>query len=167
MRKFIPFLLMLMISLAMHAQKQTYSNVKEGVSFTYPSKFQKSSIQSASHMLLKLESGNQTIALSKWNYGLDASYTIWNEEIVQLTKENVRRTGASLISIDKRYLNTTQGKKKALVSIVNMRQNNMHAVTYQFLHKGDLWQIVIANSGTYNKALLSTYDDYIGGLSLK
>ena len=118
-------------------------------------------------MLLKLESGNQTIALSKWNYGLDASYTIWNEEIVQLTKENVRRTGASLISIDKRYLNTTQGKKKALVSIVNMRQNNMHAVTYQFLHKGDLWQIVIANSGTYNKALLSTYDDYIGGLSLK
>lgn len=167
MKKFIPFMLLLMVSLAMQAQKQTYSNTREGVSFTYPSKFQKSNIQGASHMLLKLESGNQTIALSKWNYGLDASYTIWNEEIVQLTKENVKRTGASLISIDKRYLNTIQGKKKALVSIVNMRPNNMHAVTYQFLHKGNLWQIVIANSGTYNKALLSTYDSYISGLSLK
>lgn len=158
---------MLMISLAMHAQKQTYSNVKEGVSFTYPSKFQKSNIQNASHMLLKLESGNQTIALSKWNYGLDASYTIWNEEIVQLTKENVQRTGASMISIDKRYLNTMQGKKKTLVSIVNMKQYNLHAVTYQFLYKGNLLQIVITNSGTYNNALLSTYDGYISGLSLK
>ena len=167
MRKFIPFVLILMVSLAVQAQKQIYSNAKEGVNFTYPSKFQKSIIQSASHMLLKLENGSQTIALSKWSYGLDASYTIWDEEIVQLTKENVRRTGASLISIDKRYLNTIQGKKKSLVSIVNMRQYNMHAVTYQFLHKGNLWQIVIANSGAYNKSLLSTYDGYISGLSLK
>lgn len=167
MRKFIPFILMLMVSLAVQAQKQTYSNAKEGVNFTYPSKFQKSSIQNATHMLLKLESGKQTIVLSKWNYDLDSSYTIWDEEIVKITKENVQRTGASLVSIDKRYVNTAQGKEKVLVSIVNMGRYNMHAATYQFLHKGNLWQIVITNSGTYNKALLSTYDGYISGLSLK
>ena len=58
------------------AQNQIYSNNKEGVSFSYSNNFKKASIQSAKHMLLKLESGTTTIALSKWNYGIDESYTI-------------------------------------------------------------------------------------------
>lgn len=149
------------------AQNQIYSNNKEGVSFSYSNNFKKASIQSAKHMLLKLESGTTTIALSKWNYGIDESYTIWDEDIVQLTKDNINNSGTSVISFDKRYVNTKSGKKKALVAITYSSSVNIHLLTYQFLHKGNLIQVVVSNRGKYDKGMLATYDKYVSGLQIK
>ena len=158
---------MLVCTLTLFAQRQTYSNLQAKVKFTYPSKFHKSKIQNASHMLLKLECDKTTLALSYWDYDLDSSYTIWDEDIVQFAKDNIRKTGTSLVSINKRFVNTSSGKKKCLVSIVNSIEYSIHMVTYQFLHNGNLYQIVISNSGMYRKGMLSVYDDYINGLYLK
>lgn len=149
------------------AQDRTYSNSKENISFTYANHFKEVRVQSAKHMLLKLESGASTIALSKWNYGIDDSYTIWSEEIVQLTRENLKNSGTSIISFDKRYVNTKSGKKKTLLAITYSPSQNMHILTYQFIHKGNLIQVLISNRGKYDKGMLTTYDQYIYGLQMK
>ena len=149
------------------AQNQIYSNNKEGISFSYTNNFKRTSIQNAKHMLLKLESGTTTIALSKWNYGIDDSYTIWDEEIVQLTRENLKNSGTSIISFDKRYVSTKSGKKKALVAITYSSSVNMHLLSYQFLYKGNLIQVVVSNRGKYDKGMLTTYDKYVSGLQIK
>lgn len=148
------------------SQKHTYENPKAGLSLVYPTNFKKSTVQSAKHMLLKLEKGNTTIALSKWNYDIGESYTIWDEEIVSMSRENVSKTGSILVSLDKRYVSTNSGRKKALVIITNASNVNLHVVTYQILHKGNLVQIVINSIGKYNKESQSIYDSYVSGLAL-
>lgn len=159
--------LMAIVSMCANAQSKIYNNSTEGVSFIYPNAFKKVAILNARHMLLELEKGNVTISLSKWNYGIDDSYSIWDEEIVEIVRENLLRTGASLVSLDKRHLVTKSGKKKSLVIISNAPNVNLHLVTYQFLHKGNLFQIVVSNKGTFDKMKLPIYDSYVGGLTLK
>lgn len=165
-KRLLMLLLMTFVVLCAFSQKRTYDNTKEGLSLVYPTNFKKATVQSAKHMLLKLEKGNTTIALSKWNYGIDESYTIWDDEIVSMTRENVTKTGSTLVSLHKRYVSTNYGKKKALVIITNVSNVNLHVVTYQFLHKGNLVQIVISNIGKYNNKYQSIYDSYVSGLAL-
>lgn len=43
----------------------------------------------------------------------------------------------------------------------------MHLLTYQFLHKGNLIQVVVSNRGKYDKGMLATYDKYVSGLQIK
>ena len=148
------------------AQEQTYVNKKEGITFCYKMEFKKAAINNAKHMLLKLEKYRQTISLSKWNYGIDDSYTIWDDEIVKMTKDNIDNSKAQLISLEKKYISTIKGKKKALVAITFFPKINMHFVTYQILHKGNLIQVMVSDYGKYDKQMQSLYDKYVYGLQL-
>lgn len=154
-------------SKVMVAQTQTYKNESVGIGFSYPSSLHKENIKNASHMLLKLGKGDMSLALSMWAYGLDPSFSIWDEDIVQLTRDNLKRTGTSIVAINKQTLNLKSGKRKCLISIANDSRRSVHMVTYQFLRKGDLIQIVIMDRGAYKKQLQAQYDKYVDGLFLE
>lgn len=150
------------------AQNKTYKNDQARLSFTYPAILRQAKINNAPHMLLKLEDGSVEIDLSFWSYGLDPSYSIWDEEFVQMSKENLLRfPGASLVSVDKRNIATQTSNKRCLVLIGNLKKHGSHTVTYQFLHHGNLVQVVVAGKGNYSASYLTKYNGYIKGLKLQ
>ena len=119
------------------------------ISLSYPSSYRKIPIVNAPHMILHLKSEKgEDYTFSCWEYGLDESYDVWDQDIFQEIERNASKaSGVKLISC-KRVMLTMKNQKRRAAETIHSKAND-YIVTYQTLWKGNLMQIVYVNQGSY------------------
>ena len=142
-------------------------------SFEYPTSFKSIPIQSAPHMVLKLESANYIFSASYWDKGLAPDVSIWDDEIYYHYKQNPFDDG-TLVGITKESIQTKGGVKRCLKLKSNMYRRvqgkdvNLKMVTYLMLQNGYLFVFAFVSEGKYTKDSQTAYPDKImKGLRLK
>jgi len=151
------FILCFIISTCIYSQ--VFKSEKAHFSMQCPKGYKSEKIINAPHMVLKLENGNNTIGVSCWDYGLDDSYNMWNNDIIEANIKNLRNMpNASLLASEKCILSFKNGKVKAFKSKWKSSQNLpsfseplvINYIFYQYIFKGDFIQFTFAVDGNSN-----------------
>ena len=90
-------------------------------SFEYPTSFKSIPIQSAPHMVLKLESANYIFSASYWDKGLAPDVSICDDEIYYHYKQNPFDDG-TLVGITKESIQTKGGARRCIKLKTNMHR---------------------------------------------
>lgn len=141
----------------------------EYIRFDYSSEYKKSGITSAQHMLLKIEDDDSFFSISEFKYGLDSDVDAWNDEIYKQYKSLPIKDG-KLVSIEKKLIDTKDGKEKGLFILSNITANgiNLKSASCLFVHRGNLYVLCHMSQGKYLS--FSPCKDFIymlKGLTLK
>lgn len=142
----------------------------ELLSFTYPSYFKESPIKNAPHMILKLESEKYLFSISYWNYNLDESIDVWNDDIYNRYKGFIPDKNANFVSIEKVLIKTKNSTEHCLKIKTNTTKNNIKLKTlFYIMKKGScLFVFTFLSEGSYTTKTSTTYTDNImKGLLLK
>lgn len=141
-------------------------------SFEYPNEFKNVPIQNAPHMVLKLESDTYFVSASFWDYGLDSSVSIWDDELVEHYSQIPIENG-ELVGISKELIQTKSGKQRCLKLKSNVKNTinenySFKMAQYLMINKGFLFIFTFLSEGKYTKASPTSYPDKIlGGLQFK
>ena len=150
----IVLLALFMIGATTHvfAQKtSTFKSNQAHLSISYNSSFRALPIRNASHMLLHLQNDkNEDYTISFWEYGIDDSYDVWNPDLFSEIKQNAMRNKVAQFHSCNKVSLSLKGKTVKAVEIVHTKSPN-YIITYQWLWRGNLIQIVYVNEGTYGK----------------
>lgn len=141
---------------------QGYKTFDSGLfSFEYPSKFNNERINNSPHMLLKLMSDDCILTIAQWDYNVDESVSIWDDEIYESYKDYSPVPNIKNIQTLKSSIKTKQGVTKCLKVLGNMNQNGFTAkvATYLFIHKGFFFIITVTDQGTYSVNSQTTKQD--------
>lgn len=120
------------------------------IKFTYPAEFQEIKPQDAPHMILKLESKNKVLTISRWEYGIDKSIDAWNDEVYNNYSNGLSNTNCVLL--EKVVLQTKYENLRAIKIYANIGDNinKIGSISYLILKNGDLFVI------TFNQPIVLT-----------
>lgn len=141
----------------------------EYIRFDYSSEYKKSGITSAQHMLLKIEDDDSFFSISEWKYGIDSDVDAWNDEIYEQYKSLPIKDG-KLVSIEKKLIDTKDGKEKGLFILSNITANgiNLKSASCLFVHRGNLYVLSHMSQGKYLPfSPCKDFLDMLKGLTLK
>ncbi len=139
-------------------------------SFQYPASFKETEIDNAKHMVLKLEADEFFISASYWDYGVDESVDIWDDDIVN-AYTNINLPKEKVSSAD-RINQTFCGKEVHTLRVVSETSQKVGDYTvdlrfysYLLLHKGYLLEFCF--SGAPYDGDYTYYEEILNGVTLK
>lgn len=146
MRKFI-FALLILLQCACSSEAVFENAI---IKLTYPSTFQETKPQNASHMILKLESENSVLTISRWEYGFDKSVDAWNDEFYDIYRNGMPNTDCVLS--EKVVLQTSYETLRAIKIYANIGDsvNEIGSISYLIIKNGDLYVV------TFNEPIVLT-----------
>lgn len=138
-------------------------------SFEYPSCFKPITIQSAKHMVLKLESEDYILSASYWERDIDDDVSIWDDGIIE-EYENFSPDNSQIVGIEKINLFIKNGDCQCLKIKSNIIQNNVsiRLVNYIMINNGYLFVFGFVSSGKYTiNSITKETDSFMSGLKFK
>ena len=146
MRKFI-FAVLILLQCACTSETVFENSI---IKLIYPSTFQATKPQDAPHMILKLESETSVLTISRWEYGIDKSMDVWNDEIYDRYRNGLPNTNCVLS--EKVTLQTHYETLRAIKTYANIgdRVNEIGSISYLIIKNGDLFVI------TFNEPIVLT-----------
>lgn len=164
---YIFFLLTCGIFNPIFSQNKTPLNKKtfhcEVFSFEYPTQFKETTIQNAPHMVLKIESNDYIISASYWDYGLESTVNVWDDNTVQQYRQ---MDNENLVDISKGTIQTMDGVVKCLKLKFNIPINSeydesLKTLSYLIINNGYLIEFSFFSLGKYTKNSPTDYSDEI------
>lgn len=148
MKKLLLYTLLIIVSFTKAEAQGHYE--KDFISFDYSSKYKKSEITSAQHMLIKIENDACYFSISEWKYKIPSTVDAWNDEIYNQYKTMPVKDG-KLVTIEKRLIDIKGGQVKALFMLSNISVNgvNLKSATCIIVHRGNLYIISHMSQGKY------------------
>lgn len=169
-------LVLVLFCMVIAGYSQVISSTKGHFNMSCPSGYAKDKIVNAPHMLLKLTNNkNNEIDISMWEYGLDESFTMWDEEIYETCASNARSIpNVSSMKIDKTTMKFKNKSIKAVRITSSMSKKLpsyakpmiINTITYQYLFKGNLMQIVFSSSNNSGALSVVACDKIISTITL-
>jgi hypothetical protein len=170
------FCLLVSVSFSQNSTSKSYKSEVWRFSFVYPSYLEQQKINNAPHMLLKLDSKKYSLAVSLWEFDIEPSITIWDEDVIANFLGADKSIPNSQIekSCEKMYLiNDNNTKTKCLKSITRTTDSYQghtikgKQILYRFLHNGNYLQfcfLVLDSQDYWNNSQFS--DEIVKGLHL-
>lgn len=157
-----------------HVCAQNTRNFDCGLfSLDYPSYYQKSPIQNAPHMVLKLEGSSDFVSASYWDKGFTADEDIWDDYYVEMQKHSPVQNG-EVVSVTKETLATKGGNVKCLKMLSNTHNQyqgitvNLKMLTYSIIMDEYLLVFTFCSEGSYNYGQSTSREaSFMKGLKLK
>lgn len=171
MNKLLVYELLLAVVSVSCAKAQSHNEHYENdfICFDYCSEYKKAKITSADHMLLKLEGSNSLFSISEWNYGIGSNVDAWDDEIYE-HYEAYPVSDGTLVTVEKREIQTKGGTKRALFILSNIELNStrLKQATCMFVHRGNLYVITHASPGRYQvNSPCKEFFELLKGLTFK
>ena len=140
-------------------------------SLDYPASFRSIPIQNAPHMVLKIESNDYTASASYWDYDLNSTVSVWDDDIVEHYRNFPMVNGGDLVNITKKLITTKSGSQKCLKIKYNIKaapNASLKMLQYLFINKGFLFVFSFMSQGKYAHDTPTSYPDkIISGLKFK
>ena len=120
------------------------------IKFSYPAEYTEVKPQNAPHMILNIESNNSIFTISKWEYDIDESIDVWNDNIYNRYRNGL--PGTNCVLSEKVILQTKYENLRAIKIYTNLEDNGnkVGSITYLFIKSGNLFVI------TYNQPMVLT-----------
>ena len=107
------------------------------IKFTYPAKYKDTKIENAPHMIVKLESDDALISISRWDNNIGDDVDAWNDELYN----NYNSVLSDLVLLEKVVLRTKNENFRALKTYINTNENglDMGFISFTFIKGGDVY----------------------------
>lgn len=120
------------------------------IKFSYPAEYSEVKPQNAPHMIFNIESNNSILTISRWEYDIDESIDVWNDDIYNQYRNGM--PGTNCVLSEKVFLQTKYENLRAIKIYTNLeiKEDKIGSITYLFIKNGDLFVI------TYNQPMVLT-----------
>ena len=120
------------------------------IKFSYPAEYSEVKPQNAPHMIFNIESNNSILTISRWEYDIDESIDVWNDDIYNHYRNGL--PGTNCVLSEKVFLQTKYENLRAIKVYTNLeiKEDKIGSITYLFIKNGDLFVI------TYNQPMVLT-----------
>ena len=138
----------------------------------YPNEFNPVPIQNSPHMVFKAVSDNYYLTASYWDYGLDDSVNIWDNQVYEQYKQMPVPDGA-IVEITRETIKIKNEQVRCLmVKTIERPQwfdGEVGLVYYLLIHDGYLFTFAVgSNANTYSVGSATPFPDKLmGGLKFK
>lgn len=101
-------------------------------------------------MIFNIESNNSILTISRWEYDIDESIDVWNDDIYNQYRNGM--PGTNCVLSEKVFLQTKYENLRAIKIYTNLeiKEDKIGSITYLFIKNGDLFVI------TYNQPMVLT-----------